>query len=143
MDSELLARIVAVVRADDVICLATTDGLSPRVRYMATRAVDDDLTVTCATGADDTKTAHIRSNAHVHYIAGHPPAEPGMPTVSIDAIASIHTDKATRAEYWEDSYTTYFSGPEDDKYVILKLHPTRAWISTGEEIVDFPKVQGG
>jgi general stress protein 26 len=138
MDTAVLTRILDVLRTCDFICLATTDGVSPRARYISLRGVDDDLTLTCATGMTDRKTAHIRKNPRVHVIAGFPPQKPDMPNVSIDAVATIHTDHANRARYWEDSFRAFFSGVDDENYVVLKLHPTRAWISTGQEIVDFP-----
>ena len=139
MSREVIARIVDVIRKSPAVCLATTDGSTPRSRYISVREVDDDLTITFATGLTDTKTVHIQQNPNVHVIAGFPPSEPGMSNVSIDAVATIHTDQATREKYWEESFLEHFSGPDHKCYVILKLHPTRAWISTGEQVTDFLK----
>jgi len=60
-----------------------------------------------------------------------------MPNISIEAIASIHTDQPTKEKYWEESFYEYFSDPDHEHYVILRLHPKRAWLSTGEELRDF------
>jgi general stress protein 26 len=141
MKSDALARIVEVIRKSPAVCLATTDGVTPRARYISVREVDDDLTITFATGMTDAKTVHIKKNPRVSVIAGFPPPEPGMPNVSVDAVATIHTDRATREKYWEESFLEHFSGPDHEHYVILRLRPTRAWISTGEEIVDFPEAE--
>ncbi len=141
MDKDVLARIVAVIKKSPAVCLATTDGVTPRARYISVRDVDDDLTITFATGLTDTKCLHIQKNPHVHVIAGFPPPESGMDNVSVDAVATIHTDQATREKYWEESFLEHFSGPDHECYVILKLRPTRAWISTGEEVAHFTKVE--
>ena len=141
MSSEVIARIVEVIRKSPAVCLATTDGVTPRARYISVREVEDDLTITFATGSTDTKTVHIQKNPHVHVIAGFPPPEPDMPNVSVDSVATIHTDQATREKYWHKSFLEHFYGPDDDYYVVLKLHPTRAWISTGEEVTDFPRTE--
>ena len=141
MNRDVVARIVDVIRKSPAVCLATTDGVTPRARYMSVREVDDDLTITFATGLTETKSVHIQKNPKVHVIAGFPPPESGMSNVSVDAIATIHTDQATREKYWDESFLAHFSGPEHEHYVILKLHPTKAWISTGEEVTDFPKLK--
>jgi len=138
MDAEVLKRMVQIVRKNPIVCLATTDGATPRVRYITIRDVDDDLTLTCATGMTDMKTVHIKKNPNVHIIAGFPPTEEGMPNLSIEARATIHTDQPTRGKYWEESFLEHFSGPYHEDYIILKLHPLRAWMSTGEEVSDFP-----
>jgi general stress protein 26 len=132
---------VDVVRKNPVVCLATTDGTKPRARYIMVRDVDDALTLTLATGLTDMKCVHIRKNPHVHVTAGFPAAEPNTPQVSIDGVATIHVDQATREKYWEESFLEHFPGPDHEHYVILKIHPTRAWLSTGEEIADFPELQ--
>jgi general stress protein 26 len=139
MDKLIIARIVEVIRKSPAVCLATTDGGTPRSRYISVREVDDDLIITFATGSYEAKCAHIEKNPHVKIIAGFPPPEPGMANVSIDGIARIHTDQATRAKYWEESFLEHFPGPGDEHYVILKVYPTRAWISTGEAVTDFPE----
>jgi general stress protein 26 len=141
MDKDLVARIVEVIRKSPAVCLATTDGVTPRARYMAVREIDDDLTITFATGLTDTKCVHIQKNPNVHVIAGFPPPEPGMDNVSIDAVATLHTDQATREKYWDESFLEHFPGSDHKHYVILKLHPTKAWISTGEEVTDFPETK--
>jgi general stress protein 26 len=139
MSSDLLDRVVEVIRKSPAVFLATTDGTSPRSRYISVQEVDDDLTITFATGLTDTKCVHIQKNPNVNVIAGFPPSEPGMDNVSVDAVATIHTDQATKEKYWEESFLEHFSGPDHEHYVILKLRPTWAWISTGEEITDFSR----
>jgi len=62
MDTDTLSRIVHIVRKNPIACLATTDGEIPRARYITIRHVGDDLTLVCATGLADTKTAHIKKN---------------------------------------------------------------------------------
>ena len=89
----------------------------------------------------DTKCVHIQKNPNVNVIAGFPPSEPGMPNVSVDAVATIHTDLPTKQKYWEKSFLEHFPDPDDAGYVILKLRPTWAWISSGEEIEDFSQAQ--
>jgi len=137
IDAEVLKRMVEIVRKNPIACLATTDGATPRARYITIRHVDDDLTLTCATGMTDMKTVHIKKNPNVHIITGFPPAGEGMPNLSIEARATIHTDQPIRERYWEESFLEHFSGPDHEHYIILKLHPKRAWMSTGEEVADF------
>lgn len=139
MSSDVLGRVVEVIRKSPAVCLATSDGTATRSRYISVREVDDDLTITLATGLTDTKCVHIQKNPNVSVIAGFPPPEPGMANVSVDAVATIQTDQATKEKYWEESFLEHFSGPDHEHYVILKLRPTWAWISTGEEIADFSR----
>ena len=137
MDDKILNQMIDIVRKNPFGCLATTDGISPRARYITIRGIEDDLTLVCATSAVDNKVKHIRMNPNVHIITGFPPAEEGRPNISIEATVSIYTDPATKEKYWEESFYEHFSGSDHEHYVILKLHPRRAWLSTGEEYTKF------
>ncbi len=119
MKNKILETMVDIIRKNPIICLATTDGKTPKVRYIIA-SCDENLTITCATGKDDIKVKHINANPEVHIITGHPPAEPGMPSVSIAAEAELFTDKEIREAFWQDLFSDVF-----DFFVLEKSRKIR------------------
>ncbi len=124
MAKSLITEAAAILRACPVVALSTVHEGEPRARYVVV-GTDDGLTLWTATFGDSRKVAEIRAEPRVHVLGGYDPAEPNGPWVALSGRAEVLADPETRRANWTDSLKVYFSGPEDENYVVLKIVPDR------------------
>ncbi len=125
MSAELKEKILRILLENSTVAVCTIDGDEPKARYLTVR-VEDGLTMISATYLDSRKVGQIRKNPHTHILAGFDPATPQNPWVNLDGTAEILTDQKSKSDCWIDSFKDYFTGPEDENYVVLKFTPVRA-----------------
>jgi len=99
-----------------------SDG-GPSVRFVRAKA-DGDLTLRIPTFAATGKVDQIRSDPRVHITCGRTdPSEPGS-YFQIEGQAKISSDPADRKACWTTLLEKWFSGPDDENYLVVKVLPS-------------------
>ncbi len=119
-NKELKEKILKVVSGIKLAGFATIKDGKPWVRYVMVISKDLDFYITCS--LKSRKIDQIKKNNSVHITLGFDLANPG-PYVQIPGKAEILTDKETKKSFWNDMLKTYFSGPEDPDYCVIKVKP--------------------
>ncbi len=102
-----------------------TEDDKPWVRYVSPTLIDPDLTVWVATFAGSRKVAQIRNNPQVHLTMGISEVVMERSYIQVQAEAETVDDPEQKKRNWGEHLRTYFSGPEDPNFVLLKLKPYR------------------
>ena len=119
--------------------LATTDGSRPSVRPMGGwKWVNDELWL--ATGRDSAKVADIEATgrAEICFMV------PDFRHVRIAGPCRISTDQADKSRLFEmlPILANYMDGPEDPKFVVLRLEPDSIRVMGGDDMA-YEEVLGG
>jgi len=123
--SQLKEKILAKIQYPTLSALATvTEDGNPWVRYVMTWA-DDSLNLWVTTFVGSRKVEQIRRNPEVHVTAGVTDLETAESYLQIQGRAEVLTDPETKQAVWQDFLKSYFSGPEDPNFAVLKIVPYR------------------
>jgi general stress protein 26 len=111
---------------DDFLCALATVGKdgNPRVRYMK-GVIRDDLSILCPTFASTQKVRDIERCSAVSLTCGDTTAAAPGSYFQIAAQATLSTAPVDRAAAWTDRLAKWFSGPEDEDYVVIVIVPDR------------------
>jgi len=123
--SALRDRIFAVIGKRHLASFATiTEDGRPWVRYVMPIA-SADLTIRFSTFAGSRKVTQINKNPEVHLTCG--VSDPDTDTIylQIQGNAEFVTTEEERSAYWHDFLKSYFSGPDDPHYGIIRITPYR------------------
>ncbi len=122
--NELEKKIWRILGKPQTAALATIgdDGV-PWVRYVTIRG-ESDFTLTFCTGRSTRKARQILANPGVHLTCGNLQPPDGSAYLQIAGRAGIRSDLATKAKYWQDGWSRYFSGPDDPEYVMVFVTPS-------------------
>lgn len=122
--NELEAKIRRILEKPQTAALATIgDHGAPWVRYVTVRAEKDFILHFC-TGRSTRKAGQILANPQVHLTCGNLQPPDDSAYLQIAGRAEIRSDPATRAKYWQDDWSRYFSGPDDPDYVMVFVTPS-------------------
>lgn len=122
--AQLVQRALAVIKADRVCFLATSEGDQPRVRPVSPIKTDR-FTAYVANLMSHNKTREIAANPRVELCfmdAHHEQAR-------ITGVAEVVTDSATLQEIWESPRATllraYLETIESPQFVLYRVRPSR------------------
>lgn len=127
---ELKNKILEVIKGQKLSSLATIKEGRPWVRYMVTTNRDMELFST--TSAGSRKVGQIKADGNVHVVIGGDPNNFRASYVNIQAKAEVLTDIDTKKEFWNDMLKSYFQGPEDPNYAVIKISPQLIEYTDGE-----------
>ena len=120
--AELVARALAVLKADRICFLATTDGDQPRLRPVSPVKTDG-FVVYVANLSSSNKTREIAANPKVElcYLDGR------HNQVRITGVAEVVTEPAVLQEVWDNGVLlrAYLDSIDDPQYVLYRVRPTR------------------
>jgi general stress protein 26 len=106
------------------VCLATCDGDTPAVRWMAP-IVEDDLAIWVTTRASSNKVKQIRKNPKVCLLFADPPS--GEREACVQGKAELVPDLATRKRVWGlatfNLLDHFPDGPESPDFCVLRVLP--------------------
>lgn len=102
----------------------TEDG-KPWARYVVALANESDMTISFATFVDSRKVEQIKANPMVHLTAGANEVSETAPYVQIEGTAELVVDRKKRHVFWCDIPSDFFEGPDDPRYSLIEIHPTR------------------
>ncbi len=120
---ELKKKITEIINKHKVGTLATVSNNKPFTRYMT--FFNKDLTLYTATSSDTHKIDDIEENSNVHILLGYEGEGFGDTFVEVEGKASIEDGSEIKNKLWSTLFKVVFSGPNDPKYVVLKIVPTQ------------------
>lgn len=120
--SELRKKITKIIDKHKIGTLATVSNNKPFTRYMT--FFNKNLTLYTATSSDTHKIEEIQANPNVHLLLGYEGEGFGDTFVEIEGQASIEDGSELKQKLWSTIFNLVFSGPNDPKYVVLKIVPT-------------------
>jgi general stress protein 26 len=118
----LKEKILEVMGGVHVGAVATVDAGMPAVRFMALRG-QDDLSIVAATTKGSRKVQQISKSPNVA-ISIWSCGEYSDPYVVIQARGEVHEDRATKQQYWNDMWASYFQSVDNPEFVVLTFAPT-------------------
>jgi general stress protein 26 len=121
MSEELKEKILKIFDGKKLACLATIRKGKPWVRYVMVSGKELDLYFT--SGISARKIDDIKNNNNVHLTFGFDQSNYTSPYVQVAGKAEIITDNNLKKEFWNDMLKTYFKGPDDPNYCVVKVKP--------------------
>ena len=121
-NNALRDKILDVIKGAHLATLATVNDGKPAARYMVIKQ-DDGLNLYAVTYANSRKVRQISQNNNVYVLIGGEPKNYQAPYVNIQATAGVLSDAATRKRCWNETLKSYFSGPDDPNYVVIRIAP--------------------
>lgn len=95
------------------------DG-GPAVRFVRAK-VDEDLTLRIPTFSGTRKTRQIQADARVHVTCGDTDSDHPGTYFQIDGVGELRRDFAERKACWTPRLEKWFSGLEDENYVVVRI----------------------
>ncbi len=130
----LKEKILARIGGPVLSALASiTEDNKPWVRYVVTVA-DENLDIWFATFIGSRKAAQFKRNPEVHLTAGADNLQSTEPYVQVQGRAEVLTDQVVRQAFWQEEFKTYFTGPDDPNFAVVKITPYRIEYQTMEEM---------
>ncbi|KGP72714.1 pyridoxamine 5'-phosphate oxidase family protein [Pontibacillus yanchengensis] len=120
---QIRTKIQEVMDTHKVGSLATVQDGKPHSRYMTFH--QEDLILYTATDKDTHKVEEVERNPFVHILVGYDGKGFEDPYVEVEGRAKINDSKEMKEKLWNDYMKHWFSGPEDEDYIILEIHPTQ------------------
>ena len=128
--SDLKLRIYEAVKDLQLTNVATiTEDGKPWVRYVMAKA-DKNLMFRFCTHLDSRKIAQIRKNPDAHISMGVSSLETAKNWAQVQGTAEVSTDRDDLDAFWFDELSNYFSGPDDPKYCVVIINPSRIEFGT-------------
>ena len=122
MKKELLKKkILAVIKGQKVICLATLAGKKPWARFVVSH--NHGLILYVATYKSCRKVKEIKRNPSVHALVAKDIRSLKTSYVQIQARAAIRSDLSIRRKLWFDYMKKYYTGIDDPEYVVIEIKP--------------------
>ncbi len=121
--NQLKEKIQTVLEENKVGTLSTVEKNKPHARYMT--FFNEDFKLFTATSSDTHKTEEIETNPNVHILLGYDGEGFGDSYIEYQGTATVREDKETKKKIWNEHLKPWFDGPEDPKYVVLEIDPTR------------------
>jgi len=107
-----------------LIALATSEDDVPCVRYLIAHA-DDDLNVFFATYRNTKKVRQIKRNPVVSFVVGGDPGDWRKPYARFTGKCEEIDDLEAKRKFWKPVYSSFFSGPEDENFVLFGIRPIK------------------
>jgi general stress protein 26 len=128
--SDLKQRIFDTAKDLQLVNVATiTEDGRPWVRYVMAKA-DSDLVFRFCTHMESRKIGQIKKIPEAHISLGVTSLETAKNWLQVQGSAEISTDSNERHSFWFDELSNYFSGPDDPKYCIIIIRPSRIEFGT-------------
>ncbi|GAA5416414.1 general stress protein 26 [Paraliobacillus ryukyuensis] len=122
MDNQKMKETVLKILEDHQIgTLATVENNKPYSRYMT--FFNEAYTLYTATNKETHKVEDIEENPNVHILIGYTFDGIGDEFLEIEGKAEIHDEEAMKHKLWNDHLKSWFSGPDDPNYIVLKITP--------------------
>lgn len=121
-DEQVKQQILKVMQDHKIGSLATVKGDKPHARYMSFYHAE--FTLYTPTHRDTYKAEEIESNPNVHVLLGYTGEGYEDAFIEFQGKATINDDVQLKEKFWSDSLSTYFNGPDDPSFILLKLSPS-------------------
>ena len=105
------------------LATVSPDG-APRVRFVRAK-LDHELTLRIPTFEGMMKIAHIQAEPRVHITCGDTRSEVPGSYFQIEGTAEVSREREEREACWTDLLVKWFDGPDDERYVVVKVFPEK------------------
>lgn len=120
-NQELKQQIVKIISDHRTGVLSSVENNKPHSRYMT--FYNDDLTLYTPTKMNTEKIDEIKKNPSVSVLLGYKDNGQNDTYVEISGTSEITNSQKLKKQYWEDSFSQWFDGPEDPNYAFLQIQP--------------------
>lgn len=120
-NQELKQQIVKIISDHRTGVLSSVENNKPHSRYMT--FYNDDLTLYTPTKMNTEKIDEIKKNPSVSVLLGYEDKGQNDTYVEISGTSVIADSSKLKKQYWEDSFSQWFDGPEDPNYAFLQIQP--------------------
>jgi general stress protein 26 len=120
-NQELKQQIVKIISDHRTGVLSSVENNKPHSRYMT--FYNDDLTLYTPTKMNTEKIDEIKKNPSVSVLLGYEDKGQNDTYVEISGTSAIADSSKLKKQYWEDSFSQWFDGPEDPNYAFLQIQP--------------------
>ncbi len=120
-NQELKQQIVKIISNHRTGVLSSVEKNKPHSRYMT--FYHDDLTLYTPTKMNTEKIDEIKKNPSVSVLLGYEDKGQNDTYVEISGTSEITNSQRLKKQYWEDSFSQWFDGPEDPNYAFLQIQP--------------------
>ena len=121
-NNDLKERIAEVLKLNRIGVLSTIKNNRPYARYMTFH--HEGFTLFTPTAEDTHKVEDIEDNPHVHILLGYEERDRGEAFIEVEAEAEIATDPDDRKKAWSEKVAEQYSGPDDDRFIVLVCRPS-------------------
>ncbi|QED49377.1 pyridoxamine 5'-phosphate oxidase family protein [Cytobacillus dafuensis] len=101
--------------------LSTVENNKPHSRYMT--FYNNDLILYSPTKMDTEKIDDIEKNPFVSVLLGYEGQGKSDSYVEIAGTCQMNTSQELKKQLWDESFNSWFVGPEDPNYIFLEIHP--------------------
>ncbi|MBS4177661.1 pyridoxamine 5'-phosphate oxidase family protein [Lederbergia citrea] len=120
-NSDLKDKIVNIISNHKTGILASVENNKPHLRYMT--FYHEALTLYTPTERESEKIEEIENNPYVSVLLGYEDKGHSDAYVEILGTSSINDTQALKDQFWEESFSKWFDGPNDPNYVFLEIKP--------------------
>jgi general stress protein 26 len=118
---DLKKQVLKIISDRKTGVLSSVENNKPHSRYMT--FYHDDLTLFAPTKKDTEKIEEIEKNPFVSVLLGYEEKGQSGAYVEISGTSTISDSQDLKKKYWDESFNTWFDGPEDPNYVFLQIQP--------------------
>ncbi|MEH6942692.1 pyridoxamine 5'-phosphate oxidase family protein [Bacillus sp. JJ722] len=128
---QVLTKLQSIIEESRVGVLSTISKGKPNGRYMT--FFNEGITIYTPTNKNMYKIEDMVTNPHVHIILGYEGEGYGDTYAEIEGVGVLSTDEELKSRLWNDTLSTYFSGPNDPNYVVIVIEPKKVTIMNDEQ----------
>ncbi|EKN70111.1 putative general stress protein 26 [Neobacillus bataviensis LMG 21833] len=120
-DQVLKDKIINIISNHKIGILSSVENNKPHSRYMS--FYNQDLTLFTPTKKDTEKINEIEKTPFVSVLLGY--EEKGLNDAYVEILGTtfLQETQALKDQFWEESFTKWFEGPNDPNYVLLEIKP--------------------
>ncbi|WP_071394065.1 pyridoxamine 5'-phosphate oxidase family protein [Bacillus tuaregi] len=118
---ELKRQAMEIISSHRTGILANVENNRPHARYMT--FYNKDLNLYTPTKLDTEKTDEIEKNPAASVLLGYEDKGLSDRYIEVSGTSRINQSQTLKEEFWDDSFTKWFTGPDDPNYVFLEIEP--------------------
>ncbi|MDQ0272051.1 pyridoxamine 5'-phosphate oxidase family protein [Cytobacillus purgationiresistens] len=131
-ETEIISRVTKIVSNHKIGVLSTVENNQPHSRYMTFFL--QDLTLFTPTKKDTEKLAEIQKNPYVSILLGFAEKGSNDEYIELKGVCTLNETKEIKKKFWNDSFNSWFEGPNDPNYIFLEIKPETIRILNGEHM---------
>lgn len=130
LNKDLKQKALEIISEHRTGILANVENKKPHVRYMT--FFNKDLTLFTPTKLDTEKVEELENNPSASVLLGYEEKGLSDSYIEVSGMSRINQSQELKQQFWDDSFTKWFSGPEDSNYVLLEIQPETIRILNNE-----------
>lgn len=120
-NQDLKKQAINIISNHKTGVLSSVENNKPHSRYMT--FYNEDLTLYTPTQKDTEKIHEIEKNPSVSVLLGYEDKGQSDTYVEILGTSTVNDSQELKKQFWDESFTQWFDGPEDPNYAFLQIKP--------------------